>query len=32
MDDHRGAQFTGRVTAHPARDGTLVTDLLVLVL
>ena len=27
MDDHRGAQFTGRVTAHPARDDTLVTDL-----
>ena len=27
MDDHRGAQFTGRVTAHPPRDGTLVTDL-----
>ena len=27
MDDHRGAQFTGRATAYPARDGTLVTDL-----
>ena len=27
MDDHRDAQVTGRVTAHPARDGTLVTDL-----
>jgi RNA polymerase sigma factor (sigma-70 family) len=27
MDDHRSAQFTGRVKAHPARDGTLVTDL-----
>jgi Sigma-70 region 2 len=27
MDNQRGAQFTGRVTAHPARDGTLVTDL-----
>jgi len=27
MDDHRDAQFTGRVTAHPARDGTLITDL-----
>ena len=27
MDDHRGAQLTGRVTTHPARDGTLVTDL-----
>jgi RNA polymerase sigma factor (sigma-70 family) len=27
MDDHRGAQFTGRVTAHPARADTLVTDL-----
>jgi len=27
MDDHCGAQFTGPVTAHPACDGTLVTDL-----
>ena len=27
MDNHRGAQFTGRVTAHPARDGTLVTHM-----
>jgi RNA polymerase sigma factor (sigma-70 family) len=27
MDDHHDAQFTGRVTAHPARDGTPVTDL-----
>ena len=27
MDDHCGAQFTGPVTAYPARDGTLVTDL-----
>ncbi len=28
MDDHRGAQFTGRATADPARDGRLVPDLL----
>jgi RNA polymerase sigma factor (sigma-70 family) len=27
MDDDHGVQFTGPVTAHPARDGTLVTDL-----
>ena len=27
MDDHRDTQFTGRVTTHPAHDGTLVTDL-----
>ena len=27
MDDHRDTQFTGRVTAQPAHDGTLVTDL-----
>ena len=27
MDDHRGAPFTGRVTAHPARDDTRVTGL-----
>ena len=27
MDNHHDARFTGRVTAHPAHDGTLVTDL-----
>ncbi len=27
MDDHRGAQVTGRVTAHPPRYSTRVTDL-----
>jgi RNA polymerase sigma factor (sigma-70 family) len=27
MDEGRGAQFTGRVTANPVRDGPLVTDL-----